>query len=141
MTGIQKAVAAYLEQETGIRTVCDRTRAAGVYPLLAVAVEQKKALLVAGGKLVEHTFQVTVTAASDRERQNTSALLTELTAHLLRGVPLWGRNGKYRILHPLDIRTRGEELLFTLEVCAVLPDPSGEEADSAQPMADLHLSL
>ena len=141
MTGIQKAVAAHLEQATGIRTVCGSTPAAGVYPLLAVAVEQKKALLLAGGTQAEYTFQVTVTAVSDRERQNTTALLTDLTAHLLRGVPMQGKNGKGRVLHPLDIRTRGEELLFTLEVCGCLPTLSEDGEDSAETMETLHLTV
>ena len=141
MKNIQEAVAAYLEQETGIRTVCDRTRVRGEYPLLAVSVAEKGTVLLAGGQLAEHTYAVTVTAVSDREREGNTALLSDLTPVLLRGVPLSGEKGGRRMLHPLDIRAEGEELTFTLELCVSLPDLSGESQSAAEPMQTLHFGV
>ena len=40
MKAIQDSVAAYLQESTGVRTVADRTRARGEYPLLAVSVRE-----------------------------------------------------------------------------------------------------
>ena len=40
MKAIQDSVAAYLQACTGVRTVADRTRARGEYPLLAVSVRE-----------------------------------------------------------------------------------------------------
>ena len=54
MKVIQESVRAFLEAETGICTVCDRTEIRGEYPLLAVSVAEKRTLLLAGGKLAEH---------------------------------------------------------------------------------------
>ena len=105
MKEIQTAVAAYLEQETGVRTVCDRTTVRGEYPLLAVAAAEKKTVLLAGGRQAEHTFEVTVTAASDRERGGNTALLAGLTPVLLRGIPM-ERFGEQRVLHPLSTQAR-----------------------------------
>lgn len=140
MKTIQTAVADLLEQETGIHTHCGPCPAAGEYPLLTVEVEQKGSLLLAGGTQVEQTFQVTVTAAADRERLENTALLSGLVPILLRGVPLQETDGT-RMLRPLDVRTRGEELLFSLEVCTALPWLSGGEDAAAEHMETLHLSV
>ena len=121
MKAIQDAVTAYLQKVAGVRTVADRTRVAGEYPLLAVAVREDGTVLVDGGRQVEHTYQVTVTAASDRNRDGNTALLASLVPHLLRGVPMETENGN-RSLHPLDIKTEGEELTFSLELCVALPE-------------------
>lgn len=141
MKNIQNAVAAYLEQETGIHTVCDRTRVRGEYPLLAVSVAEKGTVLLAGGRLAEHTYAVTVTAVSDREREETTALLSGLTPVLLRGVPFSGETGGKRMLHPLDIRTKGEELTFTLELCVSLPELSADAETAPEAMQTLHFGV
>ena len=141
MKTIQEAVAAYLEQETGIRTVCDRTRVRGEYPLLAVAVSEQGTTLLAGGQLAEHRYEVKVTALADREREGSTALLSGLVPVLLRGVPVPGGMEGKRMLHPLSIRTGEEELTFTLEVCTALPALSHEGEGAAQPMQTLHFGV
>ena len=50
MKAIQDSVAAYLQACTGVRTVADRTRARGEYPLLAVSVREDGTVLVDGGR-------------------------------------------------------------------------------------------
>ena len=102
MKAIQDSVTAYLQACTGIRTVADRTRARGEYPLLAVSVREDGTVLVDGGRQAEHTYRVTVSAASDRERDGNTALLSSLTPVLLRGVPMGERT-----LHPLELKTEG----------------------------------
>ena len=82
MKAIQDSVAAYLQACTGVRTVADRTRARGEYPLLAVSVREDGTVLVDGGRQAEHTYRVTVSAASDREREVNTALLSSLTRFL-----------------------------------------------------------
>jgi len=136
MKNIQEAVAAFLEQETGIRTVCDRTEVKGLYPLLAVAVAEKGTVLLSGGKQAEHTYEVAVTAAADREREGNSALLSGLTPVLLGGIPMV-RAGERRILHPLRIRTGEDKLTFQLELCVALADAHGA-GGAAEPMETLH---
>ena len=136
MNAIQDAVRAYLEMATGVRTVADRSRVPGVYPLLAVAVREDGTVLVDGGRQAEHTYRVTVTACSDRNRDGNTALLASLPPVLLRGVPM----GK-RTLHPLDIRTEGEELTFDLVLC--VPVPPAEKPGQTEPgtMECLHLGV
>ena len=60
MKAVQDSVAAYLQACTGVRTVADRTRARGEYPLLAVSVREDGTVLVDGGRQAEHTYRVTV---------------------------------------------------------------------------------
>lgn len=140
MKAIQDAVTAYLQKATGVRAVADRTRAAGVYPLLAVAVREDGTVLVDGGRQAEHTYRVTVTAASDRNRDENTALLSSLVPCLLRGVPMETAGGR-RTLHPLDIKTEGEELTFSLELCVpVPPDDSAGEA-ATEKMGTLNFSV
>ena len=140
MKAIQDAVTAYLQKATGVRTVADRTRAAGGYPLLAVAVREDGTVLVDGGRQAEHTYRVTVTACSDRNRDGNTALLSALTPCLLRGVPMETAGGS-RVLHPLDVRTEGEELTFSLELC--VPVPPAEKPGQTEPgmMESLHLGV
>ena len=140
MKAIQDAVRLYLEQATGVRAVADRTRVPGVYPLLAVAVREDGTVLVDGGRQAEHTYRVTVTACSDRNRDGNTALLSALTPCLLRGVPMETAGGS-RVLHPLDVRTEGEELTFSLELCVPVPpdDSSGEAA--TEKMETLNFSV
>ena len=127
MKAIQDAVTAYLQKATGVRTVADRTRVAGEYPLLAVAVREDGTVLVDGGRQAEHTYLVTVTACSDRNRDGNTALLASLVPYLLRGVPMGDR-----VLHPLDVKTEREELTFSLELCVPVPpdESAGEAADA-----------
>ena len=140
MKAIQDAVRLYLQKATGVRTVADRTRVAGEYPLLAVAVREDGTVLVDGGRQAEHTYRVTVTAASDRQRDGNTALLASLVPYLLRGVPMETEDGS-RTLHPLDVKTEGEELTFSLELCVPVPpeDSSGEAA--TEHMGTLHLGV
>ena len=141
MKNIQEAVAAYLEQETGIHTVCDRTPVRGEYPLLAVSVAEKGTVLLSGGQLAEHTYQVTVTAVSDRERAGNTALLSGLPPVLLRGVPFADEAGRKRTLHPLAIRTQGEVLTFSLELCVSLAALSADGESALEPMQTLHFGV
>lgn len=140
MKHIQEAVAAYLQRETGVRTVCDRTSVRGEYPLLAVAAAEKKTVLLAGGKQAEHSYEITVTAASDREREGNTALLAGLAPLLLRGIPM-ERDGERRVLHPLRIRSAEDKLIFTLELCVALPEANWEGEAAAATMETLHFGL
>ena len=123
MKAIQDSVAAYLQACTGVRTVADRTRARGEYPLLAVSVREDGTVLVDGGRQAEHTYRVTVSAASDRERDGNTALLSSLTPVLLRGVPM------------------GERLTFTVELCVPLPRPEKPGMEPPGRMATLNLDI
>ena len=136
MKAIQDAVTAYLQKVTGVRTVADKTRGAGEYPLLAVAVREDGTVLVDGGRQAEHTYRVTVTACSDRNRDGNTALLSSLAPCLLRGVPMGDR-----VLHPLDVKTEGEELTFSLELCVPLPEPEKPGTEPPGVMANLHLGV
>lgn len=136
MKAIQDAVTAYLQERTGVRTVADRTRVAGEYPLLAVAVREDGTVLVDGGRQAEHTYRVTVTAASDRNRDGNTALLLSLAPQLLRGVPM-----EDRVLHPLDVKTEGEELTFSLELCVPLPQPEKPGMEPPGIMTTLNLGV
>lgn len=140
MKAIQDAVTAYLQKATGVRTVADRTRVAGEYPLLAVALRENGTVLVDGGRQAEHTYRVTVTACSDRSRDGNAGLLGALPLVLLRGVPMETGDGS-RTLHPLDIRTEGEELTFDLVLC--VPVPPAEKPGQTEPgiMESLHLGV
>lgn len=121
MKDIQSAVAAYLQDRTGVHAVEERTRCAG-YPLLAVTAREDGTVVLDGGRQVEHTYTVTVTAASDREREEASALLTRVTEALLRGVPFAPGDGSGdRVLHPTDIRTQGDTLTCVISICRLLP--------------------
>ena len=140
MKAIQDAVRLYLERATGVRAVADRTRVAGEYPLLAVAVREDGTVLVDGGRQAEHTYRVTVTACSDRNRDGNTALLASLPPVLLRGVPMETAGGS-RVLHPLDVKTEGEELTFSLELCVPLPEPEKPGTEPPGVMANLHLGV
>jgi len=135
MKHIQEAVAAYLQRETGMHSVCDRSTVRK-YPLLAVAVGEDGTILVDGGRQAEHTYSVSVTVVSDRERQDNTALLASLPGILLRGIPM----GK-RVLHPLNIRTEGEELTFSLTLCVPVPPATGSETNQPGMMAALHMEF
>ena len=136
MKAIQDAVRLDGQKAMGIRAVADRTRVAGEYPLLAVGVREDGTVLVDGGRQAEHTYLVTVTAADHRNRDGNTALLSSLTPCLLRGIPMGDR-----VLHPLDVKTEGEELTFSLELCVPVPpeDSSGEAA--TEHMGTLHLGV
>ena len=140
MKRIQEAVRAYLEEASGVRTVCDRTPVQGEYPLLAVSVTEDGTLLLAGGRMAEHTYQVTVTAASNRERTENTALLSSITRVLLRGIPMDTKHGR-RILHPLNITTKGEALTFSVELCVPVPPLADHSAASVEAMETLHFGV
>ena len=136
MKAIQDAVTAEVETATGVRTVADRTRVPGLYPLPAVSVREDGTVLVDGGRQAEHTYRVTVSAASDRDRDGNTALLASLVPVLLRGVPMGERT-----LHPLDIKTEGEALTFSLVLC--VPVPPAEKPGQPEPgiMETLRLGI
>lgn len=140
MKDIQHAVTAYLQAETGIRTVNGRTRSQGTYPLLAVSVQERGTVLLAGGHLAEHSYEVCVSAIPDRDREGQTDLLSSLTDPLLRGIPMV-QDGEVRTLHPLDVRTGGEELRFDLTVCRIVPPTASEGSAAAHSMETLHLSI
>ena len=125
MKQIQNAVMAHLQAQIGIPAVADRSRCR-VYPLLAVSVREGDTVLLAGGKLAEHIYEVEIQAFSDRERDEESALLDALVPPLLRGVPMGDR-----MLHPEHIRTEEERLRFSLTVCRTVPVPE----DAAEPVS------
>lgn len=137
MRDIQEAVRACLEERSGVRAVSDRSRCRE-YPLLAVSVREGGTVLLDGGRQAEHTYLVTVTAASDRDREGNTPLLSELVPLLLRGVPL--ENGEGRVLHPLDIRTEGEKLTFSVSLCRRLPEKTGGAGEPGR-METLHMRL
>ena len=136
MKSVESAVTTYLQAAASVPAVAERSRAAGVYPLLAVSVREDGTVLVDGGRQAEHTYRVTVSAASDRERDGNTALLSSLTPVLLRGVPMGERT-----LHPLELKTEGETLTFTVELCVPLPQPEKPGMESPGRMATLNLDI
>lgn len=140
MKRIQEAVRTYLQSETGIKTVSDRTRVRGEYPLLAVSVQEAGTILIGGGRQAEHTYQVAVSALHDRERAENMTLLSSLTTPLLRGIPL-DLEGERRILHPLNIRTEEETLIFSLELCVPVPPAETAVPPATDRMNILHFEI
>lgn len=140
MKEIQEAVRACLEERSGVRAVPDRSRCRE-YPLLAVSVREGGTVLLDGGKQAEHTYLVAVTAVSDRDREENTRLLSELVPLLLRGVPL-EENGENRVLHPLDIKTEGEALTFSVVLCRRLPQKEPEPGETElELMRTLHVRM
>lgn len=140
MKTIQEAVRAYLQAESDVRAVSDRTRVCGEYPLLAVAIQEAGTVLVGGGALAEHTYQVTVTAVSDRDRDGSTALLSSLVPPLLRGIPLEAPGG-LRHLHPLNICTEADRLTFSLELCVPVPPAATASEPATEHMSTLHFEI
>lgn len=138
MTDIREAVRAWLEERSGVPAVSDRSLCRR-YPMLAVSVREGGTVLVDGGRQAEHSYLVTVTAASDRDRAENAALLSRLVPLLLRGVPL--RNGEDRVLHPLDVKTEGEALTFSVVLCRRLPEPETPPGGKPELMEALHVRL
>ena len=137
MRTVQEAVRAYLEKYSGVCAVCDHTRVRGAYPLLAVAVREDGTVLVDGGRQAEHTYAVTVTVVSDREREENTALMAGLTPLLLRGIPM-ERDGERRVLHPLEIRTEGETVTFAITLCVSVPPLPDMAGEASEMMKELH---
>ena len=135
MKQIQEAIVAYLEEVSGIRTVFDRTRCQG-YPLLAVSVHSAGTTLLAGGRLAEHVWEVCVTAISDRDREENTALLSSLIVPLLRGIPMGER-----YLHPLNIHTEEETLRFDLALCLPVPPEFFDSEAATHTMEAIHLTI
>lgn len=139
MKEIQEAVRACLEERSGVKAVPDRSPCRE-YPLLAVSVREGGTVLLDGGRQAEHTYLVTVTAVSGRDREENTPLLSELVPLLLRGVPL--ENGEKRVLHPLDIRTEGEKLTFSVALCRRLPEAEKRPGETApELMRTLHVRM
>lgn len=136
MRDIQEAVRACLEERGGVRAVSDRSRCRE-YPLLAVSVREDGTVLLDGGNQAEHRYLVTVAAVSDRDRADNTALLDRLVPLLLRGVPL---EAEGRVLHPLDIRTEGETLTFSIALCRRLPGKAGGAGEPGR-METLHMQF
>ena len=120
---MQTAVAQYLEKCTGIRAAEEKSKAAG-YPVLTVTVRETGSVLVDGGRQAERSYAVTVRAVSDREREGKTALLMQLSAAVLAGIPMEGR-----VLHPLDVKTEGDALTFTVTLCTLLPQTGTGDAE------------
>ena len=139
MKDVRDAVTAYLNGAAKATAVAERTRAAGVYPLLAVSVREEGTVLVDGGRQAEHIYRVTVTAASDRHREGATALLSGLVPALLRGVPMEAE-GAGRVLHPLNLRTEGDQLTFDVELCVPLPE-TGKSGGETGTMRTLTLGI
>ena len=139
MKQIQEAVTAYLELASGVRAVCDRSQVTE-YPMLAVALQEQGTVLIDGGKQAEHRYLVTVTAVSDRRRRENTAMLSQLSVLLLRGIPAV-LNKQARTLHPLDIHTEGEELTFSLVICMPVPPVSYDGQEATETMQALPLGL
>ena len=137
MKSIQEAVCACLEARSGVPAVKDRSLCR-VYPMLAVSVRENGTVLLDGGRQAEHSYQVTVTAVSDQDREENTALLSALVPLLLQGVPLESED---RVLHPLDIRTEGGELTFTIVLCRCLPNKNAAPGDGPGRMETLHIGL
>lgn len=135
MNHIQSAIAEYLEQQTLLHTVKDRS-ACRVYPSLAVKIRQTGSLLLDGGRQSENSYTVEVTAISDRERTGTTALLSSLMAPLLRGIPMGERT-----LRPMHLETEDDTLSFDLVLCVAVPPESFDPAGSSEKMEHIHLPL
>ena len=139
MNRIQEAVAACLQERTGVRTVCGRSHLRS-YPMLAVEAAENGTVLLDGGRQAEHSYTVTVTAASDRTREGETDLLSCLPDALLRGVPLKQGTEK-RILHPTDIRREGETVTCSLTLCVPVPPLPDSRPAATDTMETLHLGL
>ena len=137
MTAIQQAVAACLQERTGIRTVCGRSKLAE-YPMLAVSVSEKGTVLVDGGRQAEKTFAVTVTAEADRAGDGNGALLAAVAQALPGGIPMTC-GGEKRVLHPLKCETEGNVLTFTVTVCLPVEEQAPSQPTPA--MLTLHVAL
>lgn len=139
MNRIQEAVAACLQERTGIRTVCGRSHL-HAYPMLAVEAAESGTVLLDGGRQAEHRYTVTVTAAADRTREHNGDLLASLTPLLLGGIPMTC-DGEKRVLHPLNCETDGETLTFSLTLCVAVPPLPDSRPPADHTMGTLHLGL
>lgn len=135
MRNIQEAIRARLRESLDIDAVSGRA-AYRRYPLLAVDVRESGTVLVDGGRQAEHTYLVTLTAAADRDRNGSTALLSSLTPLLLQGVPMGER-----VLHPLDIRTEDDTMSFSITLCVPLPERRRPEEKEPGVMERLHLAV
>lgn len=129
MIQIQQAVAHWLGQKTGVRAVAGRSPVQD-YPLFTVEAELTGVTPVDGGRQCEARFSVTVTAAADRDREESRALLAPLALALPAGIPM-----DDRVLHPQDVSTKGDALCFSLTLCRRCPSETQEE----NPVAMEHL--
>ena len=88
------------------------------YPLFTVEAELSGVTALDGGRQCEERFSVTVTAASDRDRDNSREQLAALALVLPGGIPM-----DDRVLHPEDISTKGDTLQFLLPCAGCVPCP------------------
>lgn len=79
---------------------------------------------------------MTVSAASDRERTGNTALLFLPDAGFAPG-----RSHGERTLHPLELKTEGETLTFTVELCVPLAQPEKPAMEPPGRMATLNLDI
>lgn len=135
MREIQEAVRARLEEAAGAEAVSGRA-AYRAYPLLAVDVREDGTVLIDGGRQAEHSYLVTITAAADRERNGNTALTSALAPVLLQGIPMGDR-----VLHPLNIKTVGNVLSFSVTLCVPLPAWRQPEETETGTMERLYLSV
>ena len=132
MIQIQQAVAQWLGSQTGVKAVAGRSPVQD-YPLLTVEAELEGATPLDGGRQCEERFSVTVTAATDRDRDNSREMLSALALALPGGIPM-----DDRVLHPEAVSTDGDTLRFSLALCRVRP-AAGEE--QARLMEQLHFDV
>ena len=133
MIQIQQAVADWLGQKTGVRAVAGRSPVQS-YPLFTVEAELSGVTALDGGRQCEERFSVTVTAASDRDRDNSREKLAALALVLPGGIPM-----DDRVLHPEDISTKVDTLQFFITLCRVRPLSNQQEAP--QIMETLHFDV
>lgn len=133
MIQIQQAVAQWLTQQTGIKAVAGRAPVQD-YPLFAVEAELKSATPLDGGRQCEECFSVTVTAASDRDRDSSREILADLALALPGGIPM-----DDRVLRPEDVSTKGDTLQFFITLCRVRP--LSNQQDAPQIMETLHFDV
>ena len=101
---------------------------------------QPNTVLLDGGRQAEHSYTVTVTAASDRTRERETDLLSLLPDALLRGIHM-KQGTEERILHPSDIRREGEAVTFSLTLCVPVPPLPDSRPPATDTMETLHLGL
>lgn len=138
MDTIQSAVARYFQEKTGVRAVQERSQARG-YPVLTVSVRETGSVLCCGGKQCERSYEITVRAVSDRERSQRCALLSGLSQAAAAGIPAQVSGGaETRTLHPLNLKTEGDALIFSVTLCTLVPE-TGQE--TAQVMETINLNV
>ena len=133
MTQIQQAVAQWLGRQTGVKALAGRSPVQQ-YPMLTVEAELEGTTPMDGGRQCEERFSVTITAATDRDRDNSREMLSALALALPGGIPM-----DDRVLHPEEISTKGDTLQFFITLCRVRP--LSNQQDAPQVMETLHFDV